>query len=174
MSSSHPPAMTNSPVHSKESTVRAAAPVLTRQGLIWLLTVMCLVPLVTLIVLQLTMPPVRPGSLAATVKLLSVPPRSYYETPLAERIEFPDASIEITNTGENPWTHINVRINNGHYQIYEYEVPLEPGQSRSFLLDRFVNRSGAVFRPGIVRPHNVEIYARLPDRSRGTFEQELE
>ena len=59
--------------------MQAAAPKLSRQGLIWLLTGMCLVPLVTLIVLQLTMPPVRPGSLSASVTLLSVPPASYYE-----------------------------------------------------------------------------------------------
>ncbi len=173
MSGSEPQAILKPP-RQKESSVRAAAPRMTRRGLTWLLTVMCVVPLVTLVVLQLTMPPVRPGTLLAAVALKSVPPGSYYETPLDERRQFPNAAIEVTNTGEAPWTHINVRINNGHYQIYEHEIPLEPGKSRSFLLDRFVNRSGAVFDVGIVRPYNVEIYARLPDKSRGTFEQELE
>jgi hypothetical protein len=155
------------------STVLAEAPALSRKGLTRLLILMCTIPVVTVLILQLTMPPVKPGYLKAECRLVNVPPPAYYETPLEERIGFPTAAIIIRNTGEESWTHLNIRINNGHYQIYEHGSPLEPGEERSYLLNRFVHRSGAVFDVGVNRPSSVEIYARLPDRSRGTFEEEL-
>ncbi len=155
------------------SSVLADAPVLSRRGLTRLLILMCAVPIVTVTVLQITMPPVKPGYLKAECQFLEVPPRSYYMTPLEDRVPFPTAALMVKNTGPEPWTHLNIRINNGHYQIYEHGSPLEPGQERTFLLNRFVHRSGAVFDVGINRPDSVEIYARLPDRSRGTFEAEF-
>lgn len=155
------------------SSVLNQAPALSRRGLTTLLIVMCTVPVVTVLVLHFTMPPVVPGSLSAECGLLEVPPASYYDTPLSERMSFPNAALVVKNTGDQSWTHLNIRINNGHYQIYEHGSPLEPGQERTFLLNRFVHRSGAVFDVGINRPYSVEIYARLPDRSRGTFEDDL-
>ena len=156
------------------SSMYAEAPALSRRGLTILLIVMCTVPIVTVTVLQLTMPAVYPGSLNAECRLLDVPPANYYETPYKDRVTFPTAVLIVKNTGDQSWTHLNVRINNGHYQIYEHRSPLEPGTERAFLLNRFVHRSGAEYDVGINRPYSVEIYARLPDRSRGTFETELE
>ena len=158
---------------SRQSSVLSAAPVLTSKGLTLLLVLMCLVPVVTITVLQITMPPVLPGTLKAEVALIDVPPPSYYETRLEDRTQFPTAALTVRNVGEENWTHLNVRINNGNYQIYEHGSPIEPGQERTFLLNRFVHRSGAVFDVGINRPSSVEIYARLPDKSRGTYECEL-
>ncbi|MGI9517013.1 MAG: hypothetical protein ACR2NP_08215 [Pirellulaceae bacterium] len=156
------------------STVLADAPALSRKGLTRLLILMCVVPIATVLILQLTMPPVNPGSLKADCRLVNVPPAKYYETRLEDRISFPTAAIVVKNTGEESWTHLNIRINSGHYQIYEHGSPLEPGQERTYLLNRFVHRSGAVFDVGINRPYSVEIYARLPNQSRGTYERDLD
>ena len=168
----------NSPVAVEDeqlSTVLANAPALSQRGLTRLLILMCVVPIVTVLALHFSMPPVKPGYLNAELGLVNVPPEAYYdETPLEERIDFPTAELVVKNTGEEAWTHLNIRINSGHYQIYEHGSPLEPGEERKFLLNRFVHRSGAVFDVGINRPYSVEIYARLPDRSRGTFEQDLD
>jgi hypothetical protein len=150
------------------------APRLSSRGLTSMLVVMCLVPVVTLTVLQLTMPPVRPGYLRAEIGFRNVPPSSYYQLPLDQRLDFPEAEILVTNTMDVPWTNLNIRINNGNYQIYDHQVPIEPGQQRAFLLNRFVHRSGAIFQVGIVRPVNVEIYAALPDRSRATLDYRIE
>jgi hypothetical protein len=148
----------------------AEAPLLTSRGLTILLVLMCMVPVVVIIALQVLMPPVRPGYLRAEIELRNVPPPSYYELPADQRREFPEAEVLITNIMDVPWTNLNVRINNGHYQIYDHVFPLRPGQQRAFRLDRFVHRSGAVFQVGIVQPINLEIYAALPDRSRATLD----
>jgi hypothetical protein len=132
---------------------------------------MCLVPVTIITILQVTLPPVKPNILKADATLRYVPPPSYYNTPADQRTTFPEAELVITNTMDVPWTNINVRINNGNYQIYDHGPALQPGEVRPYLLDRFVHpRSGAKFQVGIVRPYDVEIYAALPDRSRGTFE----
>ncbi len=150
------------------------APELTSRGLTMMLIVMCLVPVVIITVLQLTMPPVRPGYLQAEISLRNVPPASYYQLPPDQRRQFPEAEILVTNTMDVPWTNLNIRINNGSYQIYDHEHPMEAGQQRSFLLKKFVHRSGAEFQVGFVRPVDVEIYGALPDRSRATFEYSFE
>ncbi len=157
--------------NSPSSKVRSA-PVLTRRGLTTLLALMCFVPVITISWLQLTMPPVRPGELKAEVALQSVPPASYYELPTDQRTPMPLATIIVKNTGDEPWTHINVRINR-NYQIYEHNVPLQPGQARGFLLDRFVSRTGSTLNIRAERPKDVEINSRLPDGSRATFEQDF-
>ena len=148
----------------------AGAPALTSRGLTILLILMCLVPIITITVLQFTMPPVKPDYLQARIQLRNVPPTSYYQLSLDQRREFPDAEVLITNTMDVPWSNLNIRINHGNYQIYDHENPILPGQQRGFLLSRFVHRSGAVYQVGIVRPEHVEIYAALPDRSRATLE----
>ncbi len=155
------------------SSMMAAAPSLSRRGLTSLLVLMCIVPIGTVTVLQITMPPVKPNTLTAQVSMVDVPPPIYYERDLEDRLIFPDATLVVKNMGQQAWTHLNIRINGGHYQVYEHAAPLEPGHERSYLLNRFVNRSGAVFQVGITRPDSVEIYARLPDKSRGTYEGDL-
>lgn len=146
------------------------APELTSRGLTAMLIGMCMVPVIIITVLQLTMPPVRPGYLQAEIELRNVPPASYYQLPPEQRREFPEAQVLITNTMDVPWTNLNIRINHGNYQIYDHEQPIEAGQQRSFLLNRFVHRSGTEMQVGLVRPTDVEIYAALPDRSRATLE----
>lgn len=157
------------------STHLANAPGLTRKGLTRLLILMCVVPIATVLILHWSMPAVKPDYLQADCSFVNVPPPTYYEeTLLEDRIEFPNAELVIKNTGAESWTHLNIRINSGHYQIYEHGSPLEPGEERRYLLNRFVHRSGAVYQVGINRPNSIEIYARLPDKSRGTYEMEFE
>ena len=149
------PAETKAPIpqasaeEEQLSTVLANAPALSQRGLTRLLILMCIVPIVTVLALHFSMPPVKPGYLKAELGLVNVPPTTYYnETALEDRIDFPTAELVVKNTGEEAWTHLNIRINSGHYQIYEHGSPLEPGEERKFLLNRFVHRSGAVLMWG--------------------------
>ncbi len=155
-----------------QSSVLQKAPILSRRGLTVLLALMCLVPVLTILALQLTMPPVHTGKLHAEVALRNVPPQVYYDLDADQRVPFPTASLVVKNRGNETWTHLNIRINR-HYQIYEHKYPIEPGQERGFLLDRFVSRTGAVFDVRLVQPKNVEIYARLPDKSRATHVEDF-
>ena len=82
------------------------------------------------------------------------------------------AALVIRNTGEEEWTNINVRINRD-FQVHEHDFPIKPGQERGFYLDRFVTRTGAMLDVRWVQIRHVEIYARLPDGSRATFEQDF-
>lgn len=162
------------PESSPESSgMRSDAPILTSRGLTIALIIMCMVPIVVLSVLQATLPAVLPNYLEAEISLRNVPPPAYYQLAPQQRTEFPAAEIVVTNTMSVPWTGVNVRINNGHYQIYDHSAPLKPGESRAFLLGEFVHRSGARFQVGIVEPVNVEIYAALPDQSRATLSRSL-
>ena len=172
--------MTNSEAVIENKIVSAAdnlpvglmkeAPELTSRGLTTMLIGMCLVPVIIITVLQLTMPPVRPGYLQAEIQLRNVPPASYYQLPPEQRRDFPEAQILITNTMDVPWTNLNIRINHGNYQVYDHVQPIEAGQQRSFLLSKFVHRSGTELQVGLVQPVDVEVYAALPDRSRATLE----
>ena len=148
-----------------ESTTIQQAPRLSRRGLIWLLGLMCLVPIVTIILLWRTLPPVFPGQLKAEIQFNNVP-------PTRERAAIPAAAIIVKNMGEQDWTNINIRINT-HYQIYEHGNPIAPGQERGYLLDRFVSRTGARYDISRVPLSHVEIYARLPNSARATFEQDI-
>lgn len=158
---------------SEASGLRSDAPLLTSRGLTIALIAMCMVPLIVILVLQLTLPAVLPNHLEAEVSLRNVPPTAYYQLPADQRREFPEAEILITNVMSVPWKGINVRINNGHYQVYDHSSPMQPGETRAFLLSEFVHRSGARFQVGIVEPVNVEVYAALPDQSRATLSQPL-
>lgn len=156
----------------EQSSQLAAAPVLSRRGLTLLLGLMCLVPIVTISIMQLTMPPVRPGELKAEVSLMNVPPANYYDQHSDLRLPFPTASVVVKNSGDQPWTHVNVRLNRD-YQIYQHGDPIKPGESRAYFLDRFVSRTGAQLNVRLTKLKDIEIYARLPDKSRATFEQEF-
>ena len=162
----------NTPNASLQSLAVRAAPRLSKERLSLLLILMAITPVLTIIWLQAVLPPVKPGKLPAEASLYNVPPPSYFEQKVSERPTLPPASVIVKNVGDEEWTHINIRINR-NYQIYEYGAPLLPGSERNYRLDRFVSRTGATLDVSRVRINDIEIYARLPNRSRATFEQDF-
>ena len=159
------------PPIAQSSAVRSA-PRLSQKKLTCTLCFMALTPVVTIIWLQAVLPPVKPGVLKAEVTLRNVPPRSFFEQDPSERPSLPRPSVVIKNVGDVDWTHINIRLNRD-YQIYEHGAPFPPGSQRSYLLDQFISRTGTKLDVARIQLTDIEIYARLPNRSRATFDQDF-
>ena len=156
---------------TQSSTIRTA-PKLSGRGLTILLCFMCVVPVVTIAWLWSVMPPVFEGQLNADVSIVGAPPMDYYNRRLHERPPIQNVKVLVKNRGPEAWTNINVRVNK-LYQIYEYRVLTEPGTVTEYDLTRFIFRNGAGFDIRFNPVKHVEIYARLPDGSRATFEKDF-
>ncbi|HMO15721.1 MAG TPA: hypothetical protein PKD64_16670 [Pirellulaceae bacterium] len=153
---------------SKRSLIDRA-PKLSRRVFILLLVLVALVPAVAVYWINQILGPAYQGKLEASILLVDVPPAPYYELPIRERPEIEAARVIIHNESDSEWTHVNVRINR-HYEVYDME-PLPAKTSRSYLLDRFVARVGAVLDIRQVKIKQVEVYGRVPSGGRGTYQQ---
>lgn len=131
-----------------------------------LLSVM-LVPPTMIVVLWSILPPVKANQLQAAVQIDNAPPPNYYQGRVDDRPFDPNVTVKVTNTGAEPWTNINVRVNR-YFHIYDSEKPLLSGESRSYLLSRFLSR-GVFFDMRYNPVQQVLVYARLPDGSRATY-----
>ena len=168
-------AMTNtnpSDQPDRQSTALQASPNLSHRGLTIMLSLMCVVPVVTILTLWQLMPPVFEGKLQASVQGVGLPDAAYYQTPFADRAEVPTGQLLVRNESDQDWTHLNIQINR-HYQIYDVE-PIPAGTEKSFDLDRFVSRTGARFQVRYNPLQSVRIYARRPTRDRATFYHEFD
>ncbi len=145
------------------------APKLSQQGLVILMIGMALTPIITVFAINSILPPVYQGKLDAKISLQNVPPDSFYQMPLQKRPELESAVIVVENISDVEWTHFYVRVNR-YYDIFDTE-PFPPGTARTYRLDRFVARVGAVFDIRYVQVKHVEIYARVPIGARRTYEQ---
>lgn len=144
-----------------------AAPLLSHRGLTIMLLLMCFVPMVTIIVLWQYLPNVYEGKLKADVVAEGLPTFDFYETVYYERPPFEGGAIIVQNKSDEDWTNINLQVN-GNYQIYDNE-PIPAGTEKRFLLDKFLNRTGARFSLQYNELNRVRIYARQPEGDRATF-----
>jgi hypothetical protein len=165
--SDHP----TSPATAESSSV-ASTPRLSHRNLTLSLIAMCIVPLVTLTVLWKILPPTEEGVLEAHVTSAGLPPDEFYLTKYYERDPFSGGELIVTNTSDQDWTHLDIRIN-GSYQIYDIK-PIPAGATTQFRLDRFITRTGARFSLRYNQLKSVRIYARRPTRDRATFYHEFE
>jgi hypothetical protein len=156
------------PAKQDQTSFRQFAPRLTANGLSILLCAMCAVPIVTIAVLWASLPPVKINTLQATVTIKNAPPTSYYELPTDQRIPLPEVQLVLTNTGQQAWTNLFVRVNHD-YTVFESGGEFRPGESREYFLNRFSSRTGAFYDVRYNPVRDVMIYARLPDHSRATF-----
>jgi hypothetical protein len=150
-----------------DSSYRAQAPRLTSRHLTILLALMCMTPVVIIALVFWQLPSVKMNQLNAQVKILGGPPDSYYQLPFKERIYLPELQIAVTNTGEETWTNLYVRINHD-FTVFEAGVPFHPGETRDYLVNRFTSKKGAFYDMRYNPIGEVMIYARLPDGSRAT------
>ena len=132
-----------------------------------MLSVMCLVPVVTIAALFTYLPPVFEGQLEASVSTEGLPSGTYYQDHYSTRAPVDSGVLIIHNDSDQDWTHLNIQINK-HYQIYEHRT-LEAGESRPFRTDRFVSRTGAKFDLRYNPLSHVRVYARRPTKDRATF-----
>ena len=166
----HPSAQEIQPNHPPDSVTMTPldrAPQLSSRGLTILLSIMCLVPVVTIAALFSYLPSVYEGKLEAAVSAEGLPPGSFYDEHYSKRPKVENGILMVHNQSEQDWTHLNIQINR-HYQIYEHRT-LEAGQSRPFRTDRFVSRTGAKFDLRYNPLSHVRVYARRPTKDRATF-----
>jgi hypothetical protein len=155
-----------------QSSARRNAPRLTHRGLTTLLIAMCLVPTIVIFSLWQYLPPVFEGQLEGDARTTNLPPDEFYARPFGDREKVTGGELHVLNKSDQVWTMLNIQINN-FYQIYD-RVPLNPGEERTYELDRFVTRSGAMFDLRYNPVKNVRVYARRPTRDRATFFKDFE
>ncbi len=149
-----------------------AAPRLSHKRLTLMLSLMCLIPVITILVLWQYLPSVYEGQLKASVLTEGLPAKEFYATDYFERGNFEGGFLIVQNISDVDWTNLNIQVN-GHYQIYDNEPILAGGEKR-YQLSKFLNRTGARFSLQYNELNRVRIYARLPTRDRATFFQQFD
>lgn len=149
-----------------------STPKLSHRNLTLMLAAMCIVPIATILLLWLKMPPVYESKLKASAELVGHPPPNYYELNLADRVYLPEVALAVTNESDESWTNVNIRIN-GYYDVHEHDHEFRPGETREYLLNRFIIKSGDFYDMRYRPVHSVMVYARQKDMSRATFYKEF-
>jgi hypothetical protein len=163
-----PPSTQLADDHCESSPEIQGTPRLSHRGLTILLTLMCVVPIVTISAMWIFLPKVEEGTLQAEFGSFGLPAPVYYETDYRQRPEFKGGELIVKNVGDQDWTHLNININ-GRYQIYDNE-PIPAHSEKRFNIDSFVSRAGARFSLRYNELQSARIYARLPTKNRATFE----
>jgi hypothetical protein len=146
---------------------------LSSRQLTFLLMLMCLTPIVIITLIFNTLGDVKLNQLPARIELIGGVPDSYYDLPFEQRTYLPEMQVAVTNIGSDPWTNLYVRINH-HYSIIETGAPFRPGETREYLVNRFTSKTGAYFDMRYVSVKDVMVYARMPDKSRATYERRFD
>lgn len=155
--------------HSSE---QQKSPQLSHRGLTIMLSIMCLVPVVTILVLWNYLPPVFEGQLEASVTAQNLPGADFYGVEYYKRPPVEGGEIIVYNQSDVDWTHLNIQVN-GNYQVYDKETIPAHGE-KVYELSRFLNRTGARFSLQFNELERVRIYARRPTKDRATYYQSFE
>lgn len=154
-----------------ESREQQKSPRLSHYGLTVMLAVMCGIPLATIFVLWQYLPPVFEGKLEANVIAEELPGADFYAIEYYKRPPVEGGTLIVQNKSDQDWTQLNIQIN-GNYQIYDTK-PILAKQEKRYLLNRFVNRTGARFSLQYNELRRVRIYARRPTKDRATYYHEF-
>lgn len=155
-----------------KSSYQQAAPKIERGHFFKVLILLVCLPVCVIAVIWQYLPPVQEGKLLAKVTPVGLPEPDYYETDYKLRAPFEGGDLLVQNLSDQEWTHLHITINNA-YQIADI-VPIKPGETARFELNRFVSRSGARFSLQYNELRNVLIYARRPTKDRATYYQEFD
>ena len=155
-----------------KSSFQQASPVLGRKRFILVMALLLTLPVGTVALIGLFLPPVQEGKLEAKIQAVGLPDPEFYQVKYNERPEFEGGFLLVTNTGEEEWTNFEITLNT-FYQIYDYK-PIKPGETVSFNLNRFISKMGAKFSLRYNEVRYVRIYARLPTKKRATYYQQFE
>lgn len=154
-----------------QSSEQKKSPQLGHRGLTIMLSLMCLIPVVTIAALWGYLPKVYEGKLEATVLSRDLPNQEFYSVDYYKRPVYTKGVLIIRNNSDQDWTHLNIQVN-GNYQIYDVEPILAHGE-KQYDLNRFLNRTGARFSLQYNELNRIRIYARRPTKDRATFYQDF-
>ena len=152
-----------------DSTEQKKAPQLSHRSLTIMLSLMCLIPVVTIAVLWGYLPAVHEGQLEANVIAKDLPGKDFYSIDYYDRPTWERGFIILQNKSDLDWTHLEVRVN-GNYQVYDRD-PIPARGERTYDLARFLNRTGARFSLQYNELNRIRIYARRPTKDRATYVQ---
>ena len=119
---------------------------------------MCMVPVITILTLWQIMPPAEEDTLQVNVTRVGVPALEYYFDDIADRKDVQQSYIVVKNESENEWSHVFVKVNK-NYDIRD-DIPIPPDGERSYLLNRFVSRTGARYDLRQLPLRHVRIFAK--------------
>ena len=158
-----------SPAAFPRSKAMQQSPQLSSAALTKLLIGMCLLPVITIFVLWIYMPPAAEGELNCQFTTAGLPDQDYYAIDYENREPFEGGELIVTNLEDHDWTHLNMLVN-GHYQIYDKE-PIAAGTAKTYKIERFVSRAGARFSLRYNQLKSARIYARRdnPEHDRATY-----
>ena len=151
------------------SSAMQQSPQLSSAALTKILIGMCLLPVITILVLWVYMPPAAEGELNCQFTTVGLPDQDFYAIEYRNREEFDGGELVVSNLEDYDWTHLNILVN-GHYQIYDKE-PIVAGTSKTYAIERFVSRAGARFSLRYNQLKSARIYARRdnPEHDRATY-----
>jgi len=132
-----------------------------------MLSLMCIIPVGTVLLLWNYMPQVHEGQLKAKISAAGLPDQDFYSVEYDKRDEFQGGELVVTNTEDQEWTQLNIQVNK-YYQIRDNQ-PIPAGSTRMFKLDSFLTRTGARFSLRYNELKSARIYARRPDSNRATY-----
>ncbi len=155
-----------------KSSFQKASPILGRNQFLFVMALLMILPVGTVALIGLFLPPVQEGTLEAKVQPVGLPDPEFYQIKYSARPEFEGGFLLVTNTGEEEWTNFEITLNT-FYQIYDYK-PIKPGETVSFNLNRFISKMGAKFSLRYNEVRYVRIYARLPSKKRATYYQKFD
>ena len=139
-----------------------------------MLILMCIVPLATIAFLWAKLPPARVESLDAVIIPVNLLPAEVFAQPYDQRLFAPvPPSVIVRNVGDEPWTLVNVRINNW-FEYYETHLPIPPGGEIEVQLHLCRGKDGTPFDPLQQPLRQIRVFARLPAGYRATHSQEFD
>ncbi len=152
-----------------DSSEQKKAPQLSHRKLTIMLSLMCLIPIVTIAVLWGYLPAVHEGQLEANIVAKDLPGKDFYAVDYYDRTNWERGFLIVQNKSDLDWTHLEIRVN-GNYQVYDRD-PIPARGERIYDLTRFLNRTGARFSLQYNELNRVRIYARRPTKDRATYIQ---
>lgn len=145
---------------------------LSRKSFVAMLVAMFIVPIATVLTLWFYLPPVSMYTLDATVTLVGMERAKEFDRREAIPA-VPEPRVVVKNIGQDEWTQLIVEVNK-RYKVYRTDEVVPAGETIEFGLDYFMTREGLFFPPGQIDVKHVRVYARLPSRSRATYEADFD
>jgi len=145
---------------------------LSRRGLTILLLIVAATPVVAVLYLWNTLPPIHQRPLQVALEQVdAIAPEGEHQASGNQGAAAPaDAAsrlLRFRNDSDEPWTNVGVTLN----ERFHFHRPgtLAPGETVELYLTQFALRSGGKFDPAVIDVSSVAITARLPSGSRGLF-----
>jgi|GEM_PF-3486059 len=146
---------------------------LSRRGLTILLLIVAATPVVAVLYLWNTLPPIHQRPLQVALEQVdAVAPAGDLQASgsngtAAAPADAASRLLRFRNDSDEPWTNVGVTLNERFH--FHRAGTVAPGETVELYLTQFALRSGGKFDPAVIDVDSVAITARLPSGARGLF-----